>query len=181
MKLEELIALGLTKEQAESVLAMGGRDLEAAQAEKANAESQLAAANKTIEALKKANGDNEALQGKIKEHEATISAMGEQHAKEVKDLTLDGAIKEALAGVKHGELLSSKIDRESLMIDKAGKVVGLDAQVAGLKETYQDFFATEDTPTGTVPNTNGIGTPSKPTTSTNGFLSAIKEVQAKRA
>lgn len=103
---------------------------------------QLKTANTTITDLKKNNGDNEALQTKVKEYENTIKTQKADYEAKVRNLTLDGAIEKALAGAKakHSDLLSTKIDREKLLISEDGKVSGLDEQLKGLKETYKDLF-----------------------------------------
>lgn len=103
---------------------------------------QLKTANTTITDLKKNNGDNEALQTKVKEYENTIKTQKADYEAKVRNLTLDSAIEKALAGAKakHSDLLSTKIDREKLLISEDGKVSGLDEQLKGLKETYKDLF-----------------------------------------
>lgn len=104
--------------------------------------TQLKTANTTIADLKKNNGDNEALQTKVKEYESTIKAQKADYEAKVRNLTLDGAIEKALSSskAKHTDLLATKIDREKLVISEDGKVSGLDEQLKGLKETYKDLF-----------------------------------------
>ena len=60
----------------------------------------------------------------------------------MRNLTLDSAIEKALskANAKHGDLLSTKINKEKLVIGEDGKVTGLDDQLKELKETYKDLF-----------------------------------------
>jgi len=103
---------------------------------------QLKTANTTIADLKRSNGDNETLQKTIKDHEATIKTQKAEYDTKVRNLTLDSAIEKALstAKAKHSDLLSTKIDREKLLISEDGKVSGLDEQLKGLKETYKDLF-----------------------------------------
>ena len=103
--------------------------------------TQLKTANTTIADLKKNNADNETLQQTIKEHEATIKTQKADYEAKVRNLTLDSAIEKALAGAKakHTDLLSTKIDREKLVITD-GKVTGIDEQIKGLKESYKDLF-----------------------------------------
>ena len=78
----------------------------------------------------------------------------------IRNLTLDGAIEKALSGAKakHVDLLSTKIDREKLIISEDGKISGLDEQLTGLKETYKDLFEEEkaqDPPPTFSQGTNG--------------------------
>lgn len=121
---------------------------------------QLKTANTTITDLKKNNGDNSELQKTIKAHEATIKTQKADYETKVRNLTLDSAIEKALstAKAKHSDLLSTKIDREKLLIGEDGKVTGLDEQLKGLKETYKDLF--EEKITGIPPANpeNGLGT-----------------------
>lgn len=149
MKTEFLKSLGLNEEQIKSIMAENGKDIEA-EKEKAKAVSteldstkiQLAESNKTIADLKKNNGDNEALQAKVKEYEDTIKNQKADYEAKVRDLTLDSAIEKALtlSKAKHTDLLSGSIDRDKLVIGEDGKVTGLDEQIKGLKESYKDLF-----------------------------------------
>lgn len=149
MKTEFLKGLGLTEEQIKSIMAENGKDIEA-EKEKSKAaiteledtKTQLKTANSTITELKKNNGDNETLQKTIKDHEETIKTQKADYDTKVRNLTLDSAIEKALTGAKakHTDLLSTKIDREKLLISEDGKVSGLDEQLKGLKETYKDLF-----------------------------------------
>nr|DAI73512.1 MAG TPA: minor structural protein [Caudoviricetes sp.] len=149
MKRKFLEELGLTKEQIDNVMAENGKDIEAEKekaatttAELEDVKNQLKEANSTITDLKKNNADNEALQTKVKEYEDTIKNQKADYEAKVRNLTLDSAIEKALinANAKHGDLLSSKIDREKLVIGDDGKVTGLDEQIKGLKENYKDLF-----------------------------------------
>ncbi|MBS5927018.1 MULTISPECIES: phage scaffolding protein [Clostridium] len=149
MKRKFLEELGLTKEQIDNVMAENGKDIEAEKekaatttAELEDVKNQLKEANSTITDLKKNNVDNKALQTKVKEYEDTIKNQKTDYEAKVRNLTLDSAIEKALnnANAKHGDLLSSKIDREKLVIGNDGKVTGLDEQIKGLKDNYKDLF-----------------------------------------
>jgi len=149
MKTEFLKELGLTEEQIKSIMAENGKDVEA-EKEKIKAtttelegtKTQLKEANSTITELKKNNVDNEGLQTKVKEYEDTIKTQKADYEAKVRNLTLDSAIEKTLTGAKakHTDLLSTKIDREKLVVSEDGKVTGLDEQLKGLKETYKDLF-----------------------------------------
>ena len=149
MKRKFLEELGLTKEQIDNVMAENGKDIEAEKekaatttAELEDVKNQLKEANSTITDLKKNNVDNKALQTKVKEYEDTIKNQKTDYEAKVRNLNLDSAIEKALnnANAKHGDLLSSKIDREKLVIGNDGKVTGLDEQIKGLKDNYKDLF-----------------------------------------
>ena len=149
MKRKFLEDLGLTKEQIDSVMAENGKDIEAEKekaattnAELEDVKNQLKEANSTITDLKKSNADNETLQTKVKEYEDTIKSQKADYEAKVRNLTLDSAIEKALskANAKHSDLLSTKINKEKLVIGEDGKVTGLDDQLKELKETYKDLF-----------------------------------------
>lgn len=151
MKRKFLEDLGLEKDVIDKIMAENGADIEAEKAKTTDATNkledatkQLEGANNTIKDLKKNNSDNEELQNKVKEYEDNIKTQKSDYDAKIRNLTLDGAIEKALAGAKakHSDLLSSKIDREKLIIGEDGKVVGLDEQLSGLKESYKDLFET---------------------------------------
>ena len=152
MKRKFLEDLGLEKEVIDKIMTENGADIEAEKAKTLeattkleDANTQLSEANNTIKDLKKNNADNEALQTKITDYENTIKTQKAEYEAKVRNLTLDGAIEKALSGAKakHVDLLSTKIDREKLIISEDGKVSGLDEQLTGLKETYKDLFEEE--------------------------------------
>ena len=101
MKTEFLKGLGLSDEQIKSVMAENGKDIEVekektktATTELDGIKTQLTEANKTITDLKKNNGDNEALQTKVKEYE---KAIADQKAENIR-LQRESAVKVALKG-----------------------------------------------------------------------------------
>ena len=110
--------------------------------QKDDLEGQLKTSNDTIKDLKKNNADNEELQKTIKQHEDTIKTQKSEYDSKLRNLTLDGAISNALtkAKAKHSDLLASKIDRDKLVINEDGTVTGLDEQLKGFKDTYKDMF-----------------------------------------
>lgn len=170
MKFEELLkAQGLTDEQIKAVMGAMKKEkiytttLENAEdrynklkGQKDDLEGQLKTSNETIKELKKNNADNEELQKTIKQHEETIKTLKTDSEKKIRNLTLDSAINNALtkAKAKHSDLLSSKIDRDKLVINEDGTVTGLDEQIKSCKETYKDLFEV----------TLGGGTPADPDT-----------------
>lgn len=99
MKTEFLKELGLSDEQIKSIMAENGKDIaaekkktETVTSELEGIKTQLTEANNTITDLKKNNGDNEALQTKVKEYEKAI----ETHKAENIKLQRDNAVKIAL-------------------------------------------------------------------------------------
>ena len=95
--------------------------------------SELKTANKTIDDLKKNNGDNETLQQTIKDHEATIKKLQDEAINTTKAYALKEALKEV--GVKDVDYLIYKhggIDKFNF--DKEGKLIGLDETLKPYKE-----------------------------------------------
>lgn len=149
MKRKFLEDLGLEKEVIDKIMAENGSDIEAEKAKTVevttkleSVNNQLKEANDIITNLKKNNSNNEELQAKVKEYENTINTQKKEYETKVRNLTLDGAINNALtkAKAKHSDLLASKIDRDKLVINKDGTVTGLDEQIKYCKDTYKDLF-----------------------------------------
>lgn len=159
MKRKFLEDLGLEKEVIDKIMTENGTDIEAektktteATAKLEDVTNQLETANTTIKDLKKNNADNEALQTKVIEYEEQIKTLKTNYDTKVRNMTLNSAIEKALskAKAKHSDLLSSKIDKEKLIVNPDGTVTGIDEQLIGLKESYKDLFV-EDAPSEPVP------------------------------
>lgn len=73
--------------------------------EKKNLETEIATANTTITDLKGKNKDNEDLQAAITAHETAITEMKAKHEEALKNVKCDAAIRAALHGARHGDLL----------------------------------------------------------------------------
>lgn len=149
MTKEQLMALGLTEEQADKVVAGYGPMIPKSRFDEVNdakkqLESDLAARDTQLEELKKTAGASEELQTRIQTLQDENKTAKEQYEAELKDLTMTNAIKLALNGKVHDEeLAASQIDRTKLVLD-GDKVVGLDEQVTGLKEAKAFLFKSEE-------------------------------------
>lgn len=180
MKLEEILkAQGLSDEQISGIL-KGMKDnkiyttsLENAderyqklKGQKDDIEGQLNTANTTIEDLKKNNNDNETLQKKIKEHEATIEAQKGN----IRDITINNAISNLLSkhNVKYPDLLLGKFDKGKLNIKEDGSIEGLEEQFEGMKESYKDIIV--PTMTGKEPDEGNSNPSDKGVTDLRGAL-----------
>ena len=177
MKRKFLEDLGLEKEAIDKIMAENGADIEAEKAKTTEANTkledatkQLEEANNTIKDLKKNNADNEALQTKVKEYEDNMKTQKAEFDTKVRNLTLDAAIEKALsvAKAKHTDLLSSKIERDKLVINDDNTITGLDEQLNSLKENYKDLF--EATVQGNTPDNT-----SQSTSQTDPFLQGFDE------
>ena len=142
MKRSELEALGLTKEQVDSVIKINGADIENAKAvaaaESASLQTevdalkgQVADRDKQIEGLKKSAGDNEDLQKQIETLQAENKAKDEAHAAEITQMKVDSAVEKALteAGAKNIKAVRALLDLEDAKFDKDGSIKGLKDQV----------------------------------------------------
>lgn len=116
-------------------------DLKTLKGEKKNLEGQLAAANGTIEDLKKANPDVEALQTKIKEHEATIAQKEKEYKAEVTKLAREAIDTELLGKykAKNARAVKALIDEFESKDDTDYKTL-LDAKLKALSEADDTKF-----------------------------------------
>ena len=87
---------------------------------------------KTIEDLTEQTKGNEDLQNTIKDYENKL-----------KQTNIDYAIKDALKGVKHSELLKTQFDMTKLSYEN-GEVKGIEEQLKTIKNTYKEFFEVEE-------------------------------------
>jgi uncharacterized protein (DUF3084 family) len=106
--------------------------------------AQHGESTKLIEQLKAGTKDNDALQGKITAHEATIANLQEQ----LKQTQLDAAIQVALLGAKVTDVpyLTFQLKQKGeLEIGEDGKIKDIDDKLAGLKTQFPAFFESAET------------------------------------
>ena len=127
--------------------------------ERDDLKEKLGTADTTIADLKKNNVDNVALQSTITTHEGTIETMKTDYNTKIREMSIKAAIKGKLTDTKYPELLETKFDKKKLTISEDGTVLGIDDQLAAIKESYKDLF----TPvvTGKQPNNTGGSQPPK--------------------
>lgn len=107
MKRKFLEDLGIEKENIDKIMAENGADIEAEKAKTTeantkltNTETQLKEANKTIETLKKNNGDNGELQKKITEYEKQMKEQKAKYDAEITKLNREAINTELLSKYK---------------------------------------------------------------------------------
>ena len=81
MKKDELLAIGLTEEQAAQVFAMNGKDVEKVKGDVSSLKNQLAEAQSTISTLEANKGDMETLQAELDKYKQA-EAQRQQAEKE---------------------------------------------------------------------------------------------------
>jgi len=104
-------------------------------------EKEIATRDEQLKDLaEKAKGNEELTKQIAALTEANAKTKAEYEAK-LKDITLNTAIEKALTAnqAKYVDLLVGKIDKSKLVLD-GEKVIGLDEQIAGLKEAFKDLF-----------------------------------------
>ncbi|MFL0245520.1 phage scaffolding protein [Candidatus Clostridium stratigraminis] len=154
MTKDQFIALGLTEEQATKAAEASQEELKGfipkSRFDEVNeANKQLKATAKEhetqLETLKKSAGDNETLKAQIATLQADNTAKEQKYQADLKDMTLNNAIKLAIASKVHDEDLAAGLfDKSKLILSDDGKVTGLDEQIKTLGETKKFLFK-EDT------------------------------------
>ncbi|MEK4425876.1 phage scaffolding protein [Solibacillus sp. FSL K6-1523] len=148
MTKEQLIALGLTEEQAQTILDGYGQTVPKSDFD--NKVNELKIANDTIaerdtqlEDLKKI--DAAGLQTKITELQQENAQAKLDHANQLKDERLSTALKLALTGKVHDvDLVLGLIDKEQIELDEKGNITkGLDEQRKTLQESKSFLFIPE--------------------------------------
>lgn len=105
-------------------------------------EKDVSTRDKQIEDLKKV--DAAGLQATIEKLQQENKEAADKYAADMKDITLTNAIKMAINGKVHDEgIVSGLFDKSKLVVD-GDKVVGLDDQIKGLKESKAFLFKEED-------------------------------------
>lgn len=148
MKRTELEALGLSKEQIDSVMAANGTDIENAK-KVATAESEslqnqidslqmtLKERNKQLETLQKSTGDVDDLKKQIATLQADNKAKDEAHAKELTQLKIDAAVEKALTDSGALNIKATKALLDDVLADAKlsddGTIKGLSEQIEKLK------------------------------------------------
>lgn len=165
MKKEDLIALGLTEEQADKVIAGYGQmvpksrlddkiqELKTANDTIAERDTQL----KTLQTKAAGNEDLQAEITRLQQENATAKA---EHEAELQkrdfDYALDGALRDAKA--RNIKSVRANLNLEAIKLD-GDKLIGLEEQLTALKASDDYLFAPEGLKGNTPPNPGGGGKP----------------------
>ncbi len=148
MTKEELIALGLTEEQAKKVLEavkeyVPKTQLGEVEQERDSLKATIAERDTQLETLKKSSGDNAALQQQIADLQKANEEQQKAHDAEITQLRLDNAVEAALltAGAKNVKAVRALMDADKLKLEKDGTVSGLSEQIKTIQKSDDYLFA----------------------------------------
>nr|DAS68368.1 MAG TPA: minor structural protein [Caudoviricetes sp.] len=162
----ELEALGLTKEQIDSIMGINGNDIEKVKTKLTDAEKeaetlkeQIKDRDKQLNDLKNSKEDLEGLKSQIETLQKDNKAKDEQYKAEIRNLKVNSAVEAALTGAKAKNLTAVKallkdLDKAELLED--GTVKGLKEQIEALTKADDSKFlfdieAVPQTPKGATP------------------------------
>lgn len=159
MKKEELLALGLTEEQAKGVFALNGKVIEHEQAkakaelEKVTAErdglkNDLASVQKDLKSYSKQAADNEELAAKLRETEEALETASKEREAVEQKFKFDAALSAKAAELKlrNPADLSRFLELDKVTLKDDGTFEGLDEQVKNLQTNNSYLFEGEITP-----------------------------------
>lgn len=145
MTRKQLEDLGLTKEQADSVMKINGDDIENAkgtasteiknlQTEVEGLKTQVGDRDKQLETLKASAGDNADLKKRIEDLQTENATAKATHESELNQLKIDFAVEKALIGAKAKNIKAVKalLELDDAKLDKDGNVKGLAEQIEKL-------------------------------------------------
>ena len=150
MKKEDLIAMGLTEDQAKKVMdSLDGNFVTKARFNEVNEENKtlkqsVADRDKQLEDLKKSSGDNAELKKQIETLQQQNADQKKAHDAEMAQLKLDNAIDAALtaAGVKNIKAVRAMIDTSKMKLGEDGTVEGLSDAIKAVQKSDSYMFNT---------------------------------------
>jgi len=118
-------------------------------------EKQVSDRDEQLETLKNSKEDTETLKATIETLQKENKTNAEQYQADLKAMTLDTAIKLAIAGKVHDEnLVTGLFNKEALIVGEDGNIIGLDEQLKGLQKDKGFLFKEVEDPDGS--NADGI-------------------------
>ena len=169
MKKEDLIAMGLTEEQAKKVMdSLDGNFVTKARFNEVNEEnkglkSQIADRDTQLEQLKKSSGDNADLKSQIEKLQGENKTQKEGYEAQIAQIRLDNAVDSALtaAGAKNNKAVKAMLDMTGVKLDKEGNLTGLKEQLDGVKKSDSYMFNAAGSAgfKGAKPGAGGDGNP----------------------
>lgn len=152
MNLEDLIAMGLTEEQAKKVMdSLDGNYVTKTRFNEVNEENKtlkqtVSDRDKQLDDLKKSSGDSAELKKQIETLQKQNADDKAAYEKEMAQVKLDNAVENALAaaGVKNNKALKALLDTEKIKLDDSGKLSGLEEQLKEVRKTDPYMFAEKE-------------------------------------
>lgn len=148
MKKEELIALGLSEEQAKTVMAEHGRtvttlnaQISTLQASEKELQSQAAKHAEDLKVLQKNAGTSEELKQQIKQLQKENSDKEQQYQQELIDIQRNSALNQVLteSKVKNVKAVAALLDNDAITF-KDGQLIGAKEQLENLMKTDTYLF-----------------------------------------
>lgn len=148
MKKEELIALGLSEEQAKTVMAEHGRtvttlnaQISTLQASEKELQSQAAKHAEDLKVLQKNAGTSEELKQQIKQLQKENSDKEQQYQQELIDIQRNSALNQVLteSKVKNVKAVAALLDNDAITF-KDGQLTGAKEQLESLVKTDAYLF-----------------------------------------
>lgn len=148
MNKEDLIAMGLTEEQAKKVMdSLDGNYVTKTRFNEVNEENKtlkksVSDRDKQLEDLKKSSGDNEELKKQIETLQQENANQKKAHGAEMTQLRLDNAIDAALtaAGAKNIKAVRALIDTSKVKVGEDGKLTGFDDLLSAVQKSDSYLF-----------------------------------------
>ena len=148
MNKEDLIAMGLTEEQAKKVMdSLDGNYVTKTRFNEVNEENKtlkksVSDRDKQLEDLKKSSGDNEELKKQIETLQQENANQKKAHDAEMTQLRLDNAIDAALtaAGAKNIKAVRALIDTSKVKVGEDGKLTGFDDLLSAVQKSDAYLF-----------------------------------------
>lgn len=152
MNKEDLIAMGLTEEQAAKVMdSLDGNFVTKTRFNEINEENKtlkqsISERDTQLEELKKSSGDNAELKQQIEALQQQNAEQQKAHIAEMNRLKLDNVIDSALtaAGAKNIKAVRALLDPESLKLGNDGNLTGLDEQLKAVRKSDSYLFSEKD-------------------------------------
>ena len=165
MTKEELIALGVTAEQAEKIVQDQGQNFvptskfQEIQKEKKVLDAQLAARDKQLKDLQDKAGNNKELKNQIKTLQDANKAAEKKYKAELHQIALNNAIDKALtsANARNNKAVRALLDMDGVDLDEDGKLIGVSKQLKKLAEDEgTKFLFKEDNTAGGKTKLSGM-------------------------
>lgn len=149
MNKEDLIAMGLTEEQAKKVMdSLDGNYVTKTRFNEVNEENKtlkksVSDRDKQLEDLKKSSGDNEELKKQIETLQQENANQKKAHEAEMTQLRLDNAIDATLtaAGAKNIKAVRALLDTSKVKVGEDGKLAGFDDLLSAVQKSDSYLFA----------------------------------------